>query len=152
MQLLTAAGFGATVRDSAAPASVAAATILRKRDERAQRLADSTTRLVLSWTLAITCFAGASATVGSLFCGACTLVCIPSQLRPDCSCPFLLALVLVDARRYILMGSSRERTRACRVAVHLNGGAAPGPLSDCGCHGWWSGYDGKSTAPMYVGH
>ena len=59
MQLLSAAGFGATVRDSAAPASAAAATILRKRDERARRLADSTTRLILSWTLAITCFAGA---------------------------------------------------------------------------------------------
>jgi hypothetical protein len=59
MQLLKAAGFGATVRDSQAPASAAAATILRKRDERAHRLADSTRRLVLAWTLAITCFAGA---------------------------------------------------------------------------------------------
>lgn len=158
VQLLTAAGFGATVRDSAAPASAAAATILRKRDERAQRLADSTTRLILSWTLAITCFAGASATVSSLFCDARVLLCVPShhtggcssQLRPDCSCPFLLPLVLVHARRHNLMGSSRERTCACRVAVHLNGGAAPSPQSDCGWHGCWPGYDGKSTAPMYV--
>lgn len=58
MQLLTAAGFTSTVRDPDAPSSAVAATILKKRGEREARLAASTRALVVSWALALTCFAG----------------------------------------------------------------------------------------------
>ena len=58
LQLLTAAGFTSAVRDPDAPSSAVAATILKKREERQERLAASTRALVVSWALALTCFAG----------------------------------------------------------------------------------------------
>lgn len=58
VQLLTAAGFSSTVRDPDAPSSAVAATILKKRSEREERLAACTSALIISWGLALTCFAG----------------------------------------------------------------------------------------------
>jgi P-type Cu+ transporter len=58
VQVLTDAGFEASVRDPSSGAAVAAATMRDKRDERKRRLAEVTRNLAAAWVLAGTCLVG----------------------------------------------------------------------------------------------
>ena len=58
MQMLSSAGFEATVRDPNASTGAAAATMRRKREERKKRLGKVTRNLGIAWLLAGTCLAG----------------------------------------------------------------------------------------------